>query len=99
MQIRDKLPYPFEDMGEQSVKNIARPVRVYAMSAAAVASSPLIAASAQPGSARRRIGPRSAVIAASVVAMIGIAIAAWWTWPYRNSPTVSTQAPAAASPQ
>jgi TolB-like protein/class 3 adenylate cyclase len=28
-QIRDKLPYPFEDMGEQTVKNIARPVRVY----------------------------------------------------------------------
>jgi len=24
-QIRDKLPYPFEDMGQQSVKNIARP--------------------------------------------------------------------------
>ena len=32
-------PTPFEDMGEQSVKNIARPVRVYAMSAAAVAST------------------------------------------------------------
>ena len=30
-QIRDKLPYPFEDMGEQSVKNIARPVRAYAL--------------------------------------------------------------------
>jgi adenylate cyclase len=29
-QIRDKLPYPFEDRGQQSVKNIARPVRVYA---------------------------------------------------------------------
>jgi adenylate cyclase len=28
-QIRDKLPYSFEDRGEQSVKNIARPVRVY----------------------------------------------------------------------
>jgi adenylate cyclase len=28
-QIRDKLPYPFEDMGEQSIKNIARPVHVY----------------------------------------------------------------------
>ena len=27
-QIRDKLPYPFEELGEQSVKNIARPVRV-----------------------------------------------------------------------
>src|SRR5215831_10828394 len=30
-QIRDKLPYAFEDMGEQQVKNIARPVRVYAL--------------------------------------------------------------------
>ena len=30
-QIRDKLPYVFEDMGEQSVKNIARPVRAYAL--------------------------------------------------------------------
>jgi adenylate cyclase len=27
-QIRDKLAYAFEDLGEQSVKNIARPVRV-----------------------------------------------------------------------
>jgi len=37
-QIRDKIRLPFEDMGEQSVKNIARPVRAYTMSAAAVAS-------------------------------------------------------------
>jgi len=29
-QLRDRLDYAFEDMGEQSVKNIARPVRVYA---------------------------------------------------------------------
>jgi TolB-like protein/Tfp pilus assembly protein PilF len=28
--IGDRLPYAFDDMGEQSVKNIARPVRVYA---------------------------------------------------------------------
>jgi TolB-like protein/class 3 adenylate cyclase len=28
--IGDRLPYAFEDLGEQSVKNIARPVRVYA---------------------------------------------------------------------
>ena len=42
-QIRDKLPYPFADMGEQRVKNIARPVRCYAMSAAAVATMPLAA--------------------------------------------------------
>jgi TolB-like protein/class 3 adenylate cyclase/tetratricopeptide (TPR) repeat protein len=28
-QVRDRLPYMFADMGEQQVKNIARPVRVF----------------------------------------------------------------------
>jgi adenylate cyclase len=28
-QVRDRLGYTFEDMGEQQVKNIARPIRVY----------------------------------------------------------------------
>ncbi len=32
-QVRDKLPYAFEDAGEREVKNIARPVRVFALSA------------------------------------------------------------------
>src|SRR5438132_10163537 len=39
-QIRDKLAYQFEDLGEQSVKNIARPVRVYALRPEAVAALP-----------------------------------------------------------
>jgi adenylate cyclase len=39
-QIRDKLAYAFEDRGEQSVKNIARPVRVYALRAEAIADLP-----------------------------------------------------------
>ena len=30
-EVRDKLPYAFADRGEQQVKNIARPVRVYAL--------------------------------------------------------------------
>jgi TolB-like protein/class 3 adenylate cyclase len=38
--IRDKLPYVFEDLGEQSVKNITRPVRVYALRAEAIAELP-----------------------------------------------------------
>jgi adenylate cyclase len=47
--IRDKLLYPFEDKGEQSVKNIARPVRVYALRPEAVADLPAaIVASATP---------------------------------------------------
>jgi adenylate cyclase len=39
-QVRDKLDYGFEDLGEQSVKNIARPVRVYSLSRQAVADLP-----------------------------------------------------------
>jgi adenylate cyclase len=43
-QIRDKLTYRFEDMGEQSVKNITRPVRAYAMNAAGAVLLPSVAA-------------------------------------------------------
>ena len=38
--IGDRLPYAFEDMGEQGVKNIARPVRVYALSPEGIADLP-----------------------------------------------------------
>lgn len=41
-EVRDKLPYEFEDMGEQSVKNIARPVRAFVMGSAAVAKTELV---------------------------------------------------------
>jgi adenylate cyclase len=37
-QVRDRLDYTFEDMGEQQVKNIARPVRVYRVRDRAVGS-------------------------------------------------------------
>jgi adenylate cyclase len=34
-QVRDRLPFVFEDLGEQQVKNIARPVRAFRISDAA----------------------------------------------------------------
>jgi adenylate cyclase len=40
--VGERLPYIFEDIGAQAVKNIARPVRAYSLSAAAVASLPQI---------------------------------------------------------
>ena len=46
-QIRDRLPYQFEDMGEQSVKNIARPLRVYSLRPEVVAE--LAPTGAPPG--------------------------------------------------
>src|SRR5271169_6201851 len=47
-QIRDKLAYAFEDLGEQSVKNIARPVRVYRVRDRAVPIEQPLPASTQP---------------------------------------------------
>jgi adenylate cyclase len=38
--VGDKLPFDFVDLGEQTVKNIARPVRVFGMGAAGVAALP-----------------------------------------------------------
>src|SRR6266481_2754472 len=38
--VRDRLPFVFEDLGEQQVKNISRPVRVYRVGDAASVKSP-----------------------------------------------------------
>jgi adenylate cyclase len=52
--VRDKLPFAFADQGEQAVKNIVRPVRVYALDPDAVAAlSEGKASLAVPGSTRR----------------------------------------------
>jgi TolB-like protein len=39
-EIRDKLDFAFDDLGEQSLKNIARPMRVFAVDIATRASRP-----------------------------------------------------------
>src|SRR5437762_1686212 len=91
-QIRDKLPYFFEDMGEQQFKNIARPVHAYAMSAQAVAAT---APSPAPSvSARGGLAGRPVVIAATMaLAAIAIAIVGWWAWSRGGLPTASVQPP------
>src|ERR1700738_2571083 len=84
-QIRDKLPYPFEDRGEQSVKNIARSVRVFALRPEAGADLPAASPPA-PASQRRRIVP--VATSATAAAALVIAVIAWWFWPAtRSSPT------------
>jgi TolB-like protein len=47
-QVREKLDFAFEDMGEQQVKNIARPVRVYRVGSAATPEQPAVPATALP---------------------------------------------------
>jgi len=98
--IRDKLPYSFQDMGERNVKNIARPVRVFAMDADAVGSVPLVSAPAQLTSGRRSGSAKRSLLAAGVIAVIGAAAAEmWWQWPQKAIPTAAVQTPAATGPQ
>ncbi len=83
-QVRDKLPYTFEDRGEQQVKNIARPVRVYAMTPAAIAATEPAAAPVQTG----RGGRRLALVAACAIA-VAAAGAGWWVWSHPRPAAVS----------
>src|SRR6476646_5408488 len=60
--IRDKLPYPFEERGDQSVKNIARPVRVYALRPEAVAGLPVSSARPTPPISPLLAAPRLSIV-------------------------------------
>jgi adenylate cyclase len=72
--IRDKLPYVFDDRGEQQVKNIARPVRVYGMTPEAVAATDLVAVPQ-----RRRVRAGGVVVFAAIaVVAAGGGSAVWW---------------------
>ena len=59
--IGDRLPYAFEDMGEQSVKNIVRPIRVYALHLEGTAGSPTASASSVTSSSPP-VAPRLAIV-------------------------------------
>jgi adenylate cyclase len=83
-QIRDKLPYPFEDKGEQSVKNIARSVRVFALRPEAIAELPAANMSTTP---RRRRAAPWAVVAAVAAAVLVLAVVGWWGWSGTRSPS------------
>jgi adenylate cyclase len=60
--IGDRLPYAFEDMGEQSVKNIARPVRVYALRPEGIAGVPTAGASSTTSSSPPAGAPRLSIV-------------------------------------
>jgi class 3 adenylate cyclase len=61
-QIQDKLSYPFEDRGELTVKNIARPVRVYALRPQAVADLPAPSVPPAPPISQAVVAPRLSIV-------------------------------------
>src|ERR1700757_3401816 len=91
--IGERLPYAFEDMGEQNVKNIAQPVRAYALRPERVAS---LQARRLPARLNRTIIGTAAAAALIVVCL------SWWFWPaetlFSRAGTSADQAAASATP-
>jgi len=76
-QVRDKVPYPFVDRGEHTVKNISRPVRVYALGADAVAALPSLGSTAEATRSSRYRMSRS-LLAAYVAGIVLVAGGLWF---------------------
>ena len=86
--VRAKLAYPFEDRGERTLKNIADPVRIYALGPEKIAGLPT---DTPPSDLPKNGWGR---YAAAVAAAFVCATALWTVWPYLAPPTgpaISTQ--------
>ena len=77
-QVRDRLPYVFTDKGEQTVKNIARPVRVYSLSANAIAALPASPLSVDSQQSSGRHWNRGWLAAAAGMATVLVVAAGLW---------------------
>ena len=94
--IGDRLPYTFTDMGEQSVKNIAGPVRAYALRPEGAATQRASGLSAQPSRRGRVI-----IVAVAATALVIVCVALWF-WPaatfFSRAGKPADQATASATP-
>src|ERR1044071_4451018 len=89
-----RLDLTFEDLGDQSVKNIRRPIRAYALTADAIASMPradvpLAPPPPKPALPRRLHRPITTVILAAILIISG---GLWWLWSSQNAPAINMPA-------
>ena len=81
-EIRDKLPYALEDLGEVEVKNIARPVRAFRVSLDEAGAPRSVTTKPAAGKASPARGRRAWLFPAIAAAVVLIAVvgggAAWW---------------------
>jgi TolB-like protein/class 3 adenylate cyclase/Flp pilus assembly protein TadD len=85
-QIGDRLPYAFESLGDQNVKNIARPVRAYGLRLVGNASPSALRLPMRPFRSSRPL------IGALAVAALFILGTAWWFRPALQSTTPAVSA-------
>ena len=76
-QVRNKVPFQFEDMGPQNVKNIESPVGVFRI----IAGNAPVGTRKKPVAAKRRV---RAVMAAGVLAIL--VVSGVWVWKMQSPP-------------
>jgi adenylate cyclase len=93
--VRGRISAEFVDLGDKALKNIARPVRAYALGVADIACAKVLTPAA-PAPQKRRFGlaPLAAALAALLILIAG---GAWWFLNANRPATVVTNAPAEAA--
>jgi TolB-like protein/class 3 adenylate cyclase/Flp pilus assembly protein TadD len=109
-QVRDRINEEFVDLGERRLRNIARPVRVFGLGAAAIAAVPKSATpplqrtpvETTPAAANSHPAVRHGSIPTIIVGVLALVIAAGavglWTWP-QGKPVAPDTGSATSTPQ
>jgi TolB-like protein len=97
-ELRGRLPYPFEDTGERVLKNIPWPVRVFALSAAAIERLPEAELAPVDRQVAQRPQRTALVLGAGLLtAALAASAAIWWALPTQpnasHPPAVAGQVP------
>ena len=86
-QVHEDLGVEFIDSGEQHVKNISKPIRVYRVALGKGSSAKATREAAIPALARDRLHRRRMAVAAGALAMLAAIGIGAWQWSQRLSPT------------
>ena len=92
--VRGRIEAEFVDLGERALKNIARPVRAYALGVADIACAKVLTPAATPRKRRFGLAP---LVAALAALLIVIAASAWWFLNANRPANFATKAPAEAA--
>ena len=92
-QVRDKLKWEFIDLGEKDLKNIARPVRAYALTPAAVGAAQVTNPAATVAARKGGVSVVQTVLAAALaLALLAMGWLGWRTLSLPREPAVSAAA-------
>jgi adenylate cyclase len=92
-QVRDRLPYVFTEKGEQTVKNITRPVRAYSLGANAIAALPASPPSADNQQSSGKYLSHRWLAVAGTAAVVVIAAGLWLGFKPAKEPSLAGAVP------